>query len=190
MSDDNNLYIVQYTFPEKPSNKRKKRPPCCFVLFGQAMLKEKPNNTTIADFSKTISEKWQNLTEKERIEWRRLYEINRDYTPELADSTETNREHTPGLIPYASSIEITPELAPYSMTESSIEITPELAPYTSMAAPSAVNEMGDSVESYYVYYYCNICGLISGEQGICGSCFTVLSCSSNYLSLFSELYSQ
>ncbi|RIA82408.1 hypothetical protein C1645_835391 [Glomus cerebriforme] len=135
---DNDLYVIQHTFqsetPPPPSNE-KKRSPTCFILFRQEMLKEKPPKMTMAQYSKLVSEKWQNLSEAERIRWKRLYEINRDYRPE-------------------PTVENSPSSSFIQNASNSTINSP------------AVNEF----ESCYDYFYCNICGFISGEPRDCKYC--------------------
>ncbi|GET61752.1 uncharacterized protein OCT59_012888 [Rhizophagus irregularis] len=76
----NNLYVVHHSFlsPKKSTTKRKKRSANCFLLFRQEMMKERPYKMKMSNYSKRVSEMWQNLSEDEKIEWKRRYELNRE----------------------------------------------------------------------------------------------------------------
>ena len=42
------------------------------------MKRKAPKNIKMTELSKIASESWKKLSEKEKVEWKRLYEINRD----------------------------------------------------------------------------------------------------------------
>jgi len=71
------LMIVHHSF-----TKNQKKTPNCFLLFRKEMLKNKDSATTMAEFSKSASGTWKALSEEEKSEWRKKYEINRDISPE------------------------------------------------------------------------------------------------------------
>jgi len=78
-----NLQVVYHSSLLKTSASIKKRgtkrPANCFILFRQEMMKkERPHKMTMTEYSKRVAGLWQNLSEGEKIKWRRQYEINRD----------------------------------------------------------------------------------------------------------------
>ncbi|CAG8521771.1 973_t:CDS:1, partial [Funneliformis mosseae] len=62
------------TSEEKP----KKRTPNMFILFRKEMMRYKPYNMQMTKYSKIVSEKWKKLSEVEKNELQRRYQINRD----------------------------------------------------------------------------------------------------------------
>jgi hypothetical protein len=76
----NNLHVVHHSFhsPRKSSSIKKKRSANCFLLFRKEMMKERPYKMRMSNYSKRVSEMWQNLSEGEKIEWKRRYELNRE----------------------------------------------------------------------------------------------------------------
>src|SRR5690349_260161 len=86
------IRVIQHSFlPNTSSDKKSRRRPAnCFFLFRQEMMKERPPKITMTDYSKRVSEMWQNLSEDEKTVWKRKYEINRDFTP---NNTDNNNDH-------------------------------------------------------------------------------------------------
>ncbi|CAG8627707.1 941_t:CDS:2 [Funneliformis caledonium] len=58
--------------------KNRKREPNMFILYRKEMMRDKPYNMTMVRFSKLVSEKWKRLSEDEKTELQRRYQINRD----------------------------------------------------------------------------------------------------------------
>src|ERR1044072_6088228 len=78
-----NHHIMWFSFdPEKAlkkeNKKQKKREPNMFIAYRNEMMKSKPQNITMAKFSKLVSIKWKQLSKEEKDQWQRRYQINRD----------------------------------------------------------------------------------------------------------------
>lgn len=71
-----NLHLVYHSVLSTPE--KKKRTANCFLLFRKEMMNYRPSNITMIQYSKLVSEMWQNLSEDEKIDWKKKYEINRD----------------------------------------------------------------------------------------------------------------
>ncbi|CAI2181475.1 20141_t:CDS:1 [Funneliformis geosporum] len=56
----------------------KRRSPNMFILYRKEMMKYRPKNIKMTEFSKIVSRKWHNLSEYEKNIWQRRYHINRD----------------------------------------------------------------------------------------------------------------
>ncbi|CAG8591261.1 3067_t:CDS:2 [Funneliformis mosseae] len=70
----------------------KKRKPNMFILYRTDMLKYRPNNITMTEFSKQISAKWKNLSEREKAELQKKYQIKRDQNLNMfIDDVDTNQ---------------------------------------------------------------------------------------------------
>ncbi|CAG8578031.1 14205_t:CDS:1 [Funneliformis mosseae] len=77
----NNRISFHFFEPEtsKGSEKKiRKREPNMFILYRKEMMRDKPYNMTMVRFSKLVSEKWKQLSEDEKTELQRRYQINRD----------------------------------------------------------------------------------------------------------------
>ncbi|CAG8562397.1 14603_t:CDS:1, partial [Funneliformis mosseae] len=61
-------------YEEKP----KKRIPNMFISYRNEMMKYKPNNIQMTKYSQLMSEKWKELSEIDKTELQRQYQINRD----------------------------------------------------------------------------------------------------------------
>src|SRR6266542_662545 len=76
----NNIIVFHFFDPEtsKMSKKRKKREPNMFISYRKDMMRNKPYNIPMTEFSKLVSEQWKRLTRDEKTELQRKYQINRD----------------------------------------------------------------------------------------------------------------
>src|SRR3954452_22658024 len=81
----NNLHVHQYVL-STPGKKR--RTANCFFLFRKEMMNRRPNNIMMSEYSKLVSEMWQNLSEDEKVDWKKKYEINRDCSPNIMSNEE------------------------------------------------------------------------------------------------------
>src|SRR5688572_29901769 len=72
----NTLRVVQRT--AIPTTEKKKRVPNCFILFRQEKMKERPHNITMVEYSKLVGAMWHKLSQDEKDDWKRRYEIHRD----------------------------------------------------------------------------------------------------------------
>src|SRR3954452_14555398 len=80
----NNLHVHHYV----PSPEKKRRIANCFFLFRKEMMNHRTNNITMIEYSKLVSEMWQNLSEDEKIDWKKKYEINRDCSSNIRSNEE------------------------------------------------------------------------------------------------------
>jgi len=78
-----NLHVVLHSFLSKLTSIKKKRLANCFLLFRREMMKDRPYRMKMSNYSKRVSEMWQNLPEDKKIEWKRRYELNRESVNEL-----------------------------------------------------------------------------------------------------------
>ncbi|CAI2184733.1 12831_t:CDS:1 [Funneliformis geosporum] len=85
MNDNNtnntNLYFLEPVTSktlERRDDTPKKRTPNMFISYRTEMLKFKPNNITMTEFSKQISTKWKNLSVEEKAELQKKYQISRE----------------------------------------------------------------------------------------------------------------
>src|SRR3990170_3872282 len=77
---NNNTLVFHYFDPSETSalEKRKKREPNMFISYRKEMMRYKPYNMKMSEFSKLASERWKGLTKDEKTELQRKYQINRD----------------------------------------------------------------------------------------------------------------
>src|ERR1043165_7812351 len=76
---NDNIMVFHYFEPDKSKKlERRKREPNMFIAFRKEMMKFKPYNMKMTEFSKIVSKKWKNLTKDEKTELQRKYQINRD----------------------------------------------------------------------------------------------------------------
>ncbi|CAI2181479.1 20143_t:CDS:1, partial [Funneliformis geosporum] len=61
-----------------PSITTKKKKPNMFILYRTEMLKYKPYNITMTEFSKMMSKEWRELPDYEKSKWQKYYHIIRD----------------------------------------------------------------------------------------------------------------
>ncbi|CAG8591258.1 3066_t:CDS:1 [Funneliformis mosseae] len=74
-----------YTYqPGKPV--KEKRHPNMFFLYRKDMMRYRPYNISMSEFSKTVSEKWKELSEDQKIRWQRKYHERRDKKLQIAVS--------------------------------------------------------------------------------------------------------
>src|SRR6266540_3301089 len=59
----------------------KKRGPNMFIVYRNKRMKDRPPNMTMTEFSKLVSKEWKMLSEEEKTELQRQYQINRDQVP-------------------------------------------------------------------------------------------------------------
>jgi hypothetical protein len=97
MSDD--LRVLQYSFQSEILEK-KKRESNPFILYRNSMKKTAPKNIKMSELSKMASESWKKLSDEEKTEWKRLYEVNRDLLPnnitdkkDFVEASETIVDH-------------------------------------------------------------------------------------------------
>jgi len=79
--------VFHFFEPEtsKASEKKKKRKPNMFISYRNEMLKYKPYNMPMSEFSKLASEWWKKLSKDEKVELQKIYQINRDRNMEFAN---------------------------------------------------------------------------------------------------------
>ncbi|CAG8665445.1 1550_t:CDS:1, partial [Funneliformis caledonium] len=77
---DNNLPL--YFFEPETSNASKRGPrrrrPNMFISYRKEMMKRKPPNMQMTDYSKLVSEWWKKLSANEKAKLQRRYQIERD----------------------------------------------------------------------------------------------------------------
>ena len=76
MGDKRHLRVFQYSKLKILEKKKRESNP--FFLFRNDMKRRAPKNIKMTELSKIASESWKKLSEQEKIEWKRLYEINRE----------------------------------------------------------------------------------------------------------------
>ncbi|CAI2167380.1 5193_t:CDS:1 [Funneliformis geosporum] len=72
------FYFIEPKTPKAINDKKKKRTPNMFILYRKEMMKYKPYNMQMTKYSKLVSEKWKELSEVEKNELQRRYQIKRD----------------------------------------------------------------------------------------------------------------
>ncbi|CAI2188487.1 8139_t:CDS:2 [Funneliformis geosporum] len=78
---NDNLIIIPFPTPETSENQnkiRKKREPNIFITYRNEMMKKKPLNMTMTEYSKLVSDWWRKIPEYEKAKRKRQYQINRD----------------------------------------------------------------------------------------------------------------
>src|ERR1044072_9091900 len=63
--------------PEK-MKKRGKREPNMFILYRKDMIKDQPHNMSMTELSKLASERWKRLSDHDKAQLQRSYQISRD----------------------------------------------------------------------------------------------------------------
>ncbi|CAG8593806.1 17049_t:CDS:1 [Funneliformis caledonium] len=92
MSDE--LKVFQYTFNESNATTPKKRLANIFITYRKEMMKKKPHNMPMTEYSRLVSKWWKELSEPKKSELQRRYHIDRDrkqYLPATKDDPISKR---------------------------------------------------------------------------------------------------
>src|ERR1044071_3605432 len=74
---NHNIMIFHYVEPEV--SKPKKKIPNMFFAYRKEMMRYKPRNLSMTEYSKLVSKWWRDLSENEKVELQRRYQISRDF---------------------------------------------------------------------------------------------------------------
>src|SRR5687767_15526400 len=70
---------------------RRKRKANCFIIYRTELLKHRPKNIKMTDFSKVVSALWKTLDDQRKETYRRKYEVNK-HNSEISRSEEHTSE--------------------------------------------------------------------------------------------------
>src|ERR1043166_2831506 len=81
LSNDNTFLLIHSFFMMSDNShvirrERKKRKANCFILYRTELLKHRPENIRMTDFSRVVSVMWKCLDDDRKDIYRRKYEIN------------------------------------------------------------------------------------------------------------------
>ncbi|CAI2165407.1 8995_t:CDS:1 [Funneliformis geosporum] len=65
-----------------------KKEPNMFLLYRREMMKHRRPNVSMTEFSKFVSKEWKNLSDHEKMKWKRNYQMSRD--KELQNKVSTS----------------------------------------------------------------------------------------------------
>ncbi|CAG8631040.1 4447_t:CDS:1 [Funneliformis caledonium] len=63
-----------------------KKEPNMFMLYRKEMMNHRRPNTPMTEFSKLVSKEWKNLSDHEKMKWKRNYQTSRDKKLQNTDS--------------------------------------------------------------------------------------------------------
>lgn len=92
MNNSNELYVISCTSNKKKSSLKKKKPKNIFFLYRDEMMHLRPHRMPMCDYNRIIRDKWNELPDKEKNRYRLIYEINRDVTEDVEQTSSQTKE--------------------------------------------------------------------------------------------------
>ncbi|RGB42607.1 hypothetical protein C1646_662121 [Rhizophagus diaphanus] len=145
----NKLHVIVCNTTNKKTSLKKKKPKNIFFLYRDEMMPFRPYGMPMCDYNRIIRDKWIELSDEEKNRYRLIYEINRDVTEDIEQTSSQTKEAQNSCA---------------ACTACGISIE------NSEICNTCVEQLYQ-IDSMYSYDHCKLCSSFSGNSRICIVCY-------------------